>query len=410
MKNLLESTVSVIMRTAPNLVLLILLTRFYELAEVSDALYAITVCTVIASFVDYGLNDRFNVRCTNVEVNFNSVFYEFAVFRAMNSFLVFMLLLASFPLFSNTDVYKFCIVYFPLSVIFLIQSLIMSVARFKFSFQEERKLQIIHSCINIFFMIFVQSLLSLDIEVFFVTLILLRLGLMFWLLFKVDLLSLSNSFICHVRKQVNGLKENFLWFLSHSLAIIYLNVDIIILATMMNETDFVIYQLIIRLLLTMTFLSLGANPVVVKKLRNIHKYGGVSFAFEILQVLIKTMWVFMLIAFLLPFIIPFIMILVFQLESNVLSLNETILLSAFFYFRVFANIYDVSYAVYDMNVAKTISMVSSIVILAGSLFIFVPTSMFDALIILVLTSVVNLVIKHFLLYCSVLNLGRHNDL
>lgn len=394
MNRLINSALSVAARTSPNLVLLIILTNNYSLSIVSDTLFAITICTIMAAFVDYGLNDKFNVRCASDDVSFQLVFQDYAVFRVFNFLFLMIPLLIFVPIFMEKKVFFLCLLYLPLATIFLIQNLVMGVTRYKKSFNKERELQFTHSALNLLGMIAVQLVFSPSIEVFLIDLIVLRLILLVWLCRAVSLRKFEGMLINNLKNHFLLLKQNFYWFSSHGLAILYLNVDILILSQIMNAGDFAAYQILIRFFLTMTMLSMAASPILAKDFQVFIGYFNTNVFNRVFKIISKMMIPFVGIALISIFVLPHFLTWILNLELTTSQQPVISLLCFFFLLRVSANFYNVAYAAFDLYRLKFFSILFSIIFLTLGLLVTNPENLSSALIILVMTSILSLLFHH----------------
>lgn len=381
-------------RTSPNLVLLIILTNNYSLSIVSDTLFAITICTIMATFVDYGLNDKFNVRCASRDVSFQLVFQDYAVFRVFNFLFLMIPLLIFIPVFMENKVFFLCLLYLPLATIFLIQNLVMGVTRYKKSFNEERNLQFTHSALNLLGMIAIQFLFSPSIEVFLIDLIVLRLILLVWLCRAVSLRKFEGMLINNLKNHFLLLKQNFIWFFSHGLAILYLNVDILILSQIMNADDFSVYQILIRFFLTMTMLNMAANPILAKDFQVFIEYFNDNVFNKIFKIISKMMVPFVGIALVSIFVLPYFLTWILNLDMVTFQHPVISLLCFFFLLRVNANFYNVAFAAFDLYRLKFFGILFSIIILTLGLLVKNPENLSSALSVLVMTSLLSLIFHH----------------
>ena len=348
----------------------------------------------MAAFVDYGLNDKFNVRCASDDVSFQLVFQEYAVFRVFNFLFLMILLLIFAPIFMKKKFLLLCLLYLPLTTIFLIQNLVIGVTRYKKSFSEERELQFIHSALNLLGMIAVQLVFSPSIEVFLIDLIVLRLMLLVWLYRAASLRKFEGMLINNLKTHFLLLKQNFYWFSSHGLAVLYLNVDILILSQIMNAEDFAAYQILVRFFLTMTILSMAASPILAKDFQVLIGYLNSNAVNMVFKIISKMMIPFVGIALISFFVLPHFLTWILNLELTIFQQPVISLLCFFFLLRVNANFYNVAYAAFDLYRLKFLSILSSIIFLTLGLLITNPEHLRSALVILVMTSMLSLLFHH----------------
>lgn len=403
MNDLFYSAASVILRISPNFILLIIITRNFSLNIASVALYAITVCTLLCAFIDYGLNDKFNKRCADTNENIFMCFREFLFVRISSAILIFTLLLTLNVVTDNSALFKICLTYFPLSVIFLIQSLMFSVIRYRLGFRHERNLQTIHSFLNISGM-FLAGLFSHSIISLFFIILVFRLLLIIWLYRQINF-SEKLKFRFNAPQYYSFLKDNFYWFVAHALSILHLNIDIILLEKIMTNDAFVIYQIMVRLFLSATLIGLAANPVLIKQFtRSISKL-SFSIRKSTFIIIYKASVLFFLIGGILSIIPSEFYEFIFGLESPSFKQSDIYLLSGFFVLRVSAWPYNVAFVFFDKSSLKVIGSFFSVLMLSSCILIFRPQVLNDALLILFITSFIELVFRHVILYFNISDSG-----
>ena len=271
MLNFFLSFISVAFRTLPNLVLFVCLAQYFEILEVGTALFGITICTLLASVVDYGLSDRFNYACANEKLKIKNHLSYFMSIRFRNFFFLYTFLLLSKPLFPNTELYLYCVTYFPISSIFLFQNLLISAIRYKFDFQLERKIQQKISFINILLIILIPLIFELEIYHYFLILFVGRLliFLIYLYLYRFHNILKSIFFEIPISKHLKAVKENFGWSMAHVFGVLALNIDLLVLIYFLSDIDFSIYQIIIRFFISLTLLSTASNAVILKDISSI---------------------------------------------------------------------------------------------------------------------------------------------
>lgn len=401
MSDLVTSISSVVLRTFPNLLLLLILTQMYDLLQVGDALFAITVCSLLVVFVDYGLNDVFNHRCAAEAPYVKEVFTRFYRVRLVNGLLIYLALLASYPLFTNKDLYLFSIAYFPCSFVFQFQVLAMSSVRYANGFVNERQLQIKLSVINSIAILVIPLLLEITVFHYLLCLSFVRIFLFVLTVIRKDELLRSKSikpwsFFWHIR----FLKKNSGWFMAHGLGMLYLNIDSLILLHFLPEIDFAIYQVAIRFFITITMISMAINAIASKKIAPAVVLGGVYLKEVLIVTICKASALYIVITCAVLAISPFILKYLLAIPAEYTSGAYIYSLAGIFFFRVCSNIFDSIYASLGRADVKLYSHLLSIFSLLIIIYLWIPYSLVDALYVVLSASACGLVSRvGMLLYC-----------
>ena len=243
-------------------------------------------------------------------------------------------------------------------------------------------------------MIAIQLAFAPSIEVFFSCLIILRLLLLVWLCRANSLIKTEKPLSKNIKNHLLLLRNNFYWFISHGLAVLYLNVDIIILSYFMIAEDFAIYQIIVRFFLAMTMLNMAANPILAKDFQALIGCLSDDVFNRAFKIISKMMLPFLGIAVISIFVLPYILPWILNLDLETFQNPVIFLLCLFFLLRVSANFYNVAYAAFNLSKLKFYSILFSIIFITTGLLTISPEDLISALNVLVMTSILSLLFHH----------------